>query len=252
MTDIISAWERLKTGVNRFIARQLIQLKWVKQETYTAEQLNELFSTVLPHTIPLQLPAGEGELELLECELSIPKQQNALHIKLYCGFEVRVAEQDIYRAHLSVCGTVIPYYVESEQAIRLKATQVDDIRLIQDDYAFIKSTPELVTMFLPEVPGVTGVFKNMLSGTVEITFALLKGVIPRELYNYLLIFSGASKQKVLDFHKPEIERQIIKKVEQEDWFYKLDQAEWGERLFAELGKEVVVEDGLLVFKFHSS
>jgi len=240
----VSFWSSWKHRLNRWFARLMIRFKLVRQVRYSQGELNDMLAANFPHSMQLSLPGSKGLLSLLNAELSMPMAQDKLHIQLYCSFTVSVAGQDIYRAHLVVAGTVTPYYIETEKAIRLKEMQLADIRLVNDDYAFIGSTTELATLFMPRS------FKYLLASTVHITLALLKGVVPNELLNYLNLYSSGSKQRVLDYHQAEIQRLLLKEVEQEDWCYLLDESDFEEQLFAELGQEVMVEDGFLAFKFH--
>ena len=244
MSKKLSFWLRFKRTLNKFFAKLLIRFKLIKAARYNGAELNDMLATNFPQKIQLPLPGSEGQLILLNAELSMPLSQEQLHIQLYCSFSVKVASHDIYRAHLIISGTVTPYYVAKEKALRLKKMQLSELRLVKDDYAFIDSTTELATLFMPKS------FKYLLLNTVNTTFSLLKGFIPAELLNYLTLYSSGSKQTVLDFHQTDIERLILEEVEQEDWRYPLDETDFEEQLFAELGQEVVVENGFLVFKFH--
>lgn len=244
MNTELSFWIRFKRTLNKFFAKLLIRYKMIKEARYNCAELNDMLATNFPQKIQLSLPGSEGQLVLLNAELSMPPAQEQLHIQLYCSFSVNVANHDIYRAHLLITGTVTPYYVAEEKALRLKKMQLSELRLVKDDYAFIDSTTELATLFMPKS------FKYLLTSTVNTTFGLLKGFVPTELLNYLTLYSSGSKQKVLDFHQADIKRLILEKVEQEDWCYPLDETDFEEQLFAELGQQVVVENGYLVFKFH--
>ncbi len=244
MNTELSFWEKLKHKLNHLIAKLLIRYKILKEARYSAKELNELLTTNFPQTMQLALPGSEGQLVLLDAELSMPLSQEQLHIQLYGSFSVKVANQDIYRAHLLICGTVTPYYVTEEKALRLKEMQLNEIRLIKDNYAFINSTTDLATLFMPKP------FKHMLLSTMTNTFGLLKGIVPNDILNYLTLYSAGSKQKVLDFHQADIERMILEEVQQEDWCYLLDETDFEEQLFSEFGQQVVIENGSLVFKFH--
>ncbi|NMP30775.1 DUF1439 domain-containing protein [Thalassotalea sp. M1531] len=244
MNEHSSLWQRAKHKLNSLLIRLMIRFKCVREVKYSQQELNEMLATNFPHSMSLSLPGSQGMLTLLNAELSMPSDDSHLHIQLFCGFTVSVAGHDIYRAHLLVVGTVTPYYVASEKSIRLKQMQLTEVRLVNDDYAFIGSSTQIATLFMPKA------FKYLLATTVHIGLSLLKGLIPSELMNYLGLYSNGSKQSVLDYHKPEIERLIIAEVEQDDWCYQLDETDFEEQLFAELGQEIAVENGFLVFKFH--
>jgi hypothetical protein len=240
----ISLWIRLKRAFNQFVAKLLIRSKMIKESRYSCAELNDMLATNFPQTMQLPLPGSEGQLILLNAELSMPHAQHQLHIQLYCSFSVSVVNHDIYRAHLLISGIVTPYYLAEDKTLRLKNMQLSELRLVKDDYAFINSTTELATIFMPKS------FKFLLLSSLNTTFSLLKDFVPAELLNYLTLYSSGSKQKVLDFHHADIERLILAEIEQDDWCYPLDETDFEEQLFAEFGQVVVIENGHLVFKFH--
>ncbi|REL27642.1 hypothetical protein DXX93_14480 [Thalassotalea euphylliae] len=237
-------WQKCKLYFTRLAIKLAMRFKWLKAARYSQDELNELLAANFPQTIPLPIANSQGELTILNAELTMPLAQDKLHIQLFCAMSIRVAQRDIYRAHLVATGSVLPYFDTQERVIRIRDMQLAEIRLVNDDYAFIGSTTDLVTLFMPKP------FKYLLLSTVQLTFSLLKGVVPNELLSYLSLYSSGSKQRVLDYHKPEIENILIDKVEQEDWFYELDESDFEEQIFAEYGQHIAVEDGHLVFKFH--
>ena len=237
-------WQKMPPFLSRLIIKLAIKFKWLKQVHYTQEELNDLLTTSFPQTLPVNVANSDAELTLLNAELTMPMAQEKLHLQMLCAFKIMVAGKDIYRAHLVVIGNALPYYDPEHTAIRIKALQLSEIRLVNDDYAFIGSTTDLATLFMPKA------FKSLLLGTMQITLSVLKGFVPKELLNYLNLYSSGSKQKVLDYHRPDIERILINKIEREDWYYQMDESDFEERTFAEFGQYVVVENGELIFKFH--
>lgn len=242
--DQPSGWEKVKHKLHTWLVRLMIRFKFIKQVKYSPQELNEMLVESFPQVLNLSLSGSKGSLTLLNAELSMPLSENHLEIQVYCGFTVSVAGHDIYRAHLLAVGTVAPYYASEDKAIRLKEMQLSELRLVNDDYAFIGSTTEIATLFMPKP------FKYLLASTVQIGLSLLKGVIPNDVMSYLNLYANGSKQNVLDYHKPEIERLILAEVEQEGWCYQLDETDFEEQLFAEFGQHIEVEQGHLVFKFH--
>jgi len=239
-----SFYSKCRLWLSQFFVKLAIRFKWHKASYYTAQELNQMLTASFPQTIPLSLANTDGQVVINNAELSMPASENKLHIQLYCGFSLSVVNHDIYRSHLIVSGTVTPIYSPSEKAICIKDMQLSDLRLVNDDYAFIESTTQIATLFVPKS------FKYLLLSTMSITLSVLKGVVPNELINYLELFSSGSKQQVLDYHKKDIAQLVLAKVEQQDWRYLLDESDFEEQLFAEFGQEVAVENEHLVFKFH--
>ncbi|MBO9489040.1 hypothetical protein J7384_01565 [Endozoicomonas sp. G2_1] len=243
MQAMANWWQKCRNYFTQLAIKLAIRLNWLEQAVYTQDELNELLVTNFPHQIPLNIANSQGELTMLSAELTMPLGQDKLHLQFYCALRLSVAGQDIYRAHIVASGSVLPYYDAALSAIRVKDMRLAEIRLVNDDYAFVGSTSELVTLFMPKP------VKSLLFGGVQLTLSLLQGLIPGELMNYLSLYSSGSKQRILDFHRPEIERTLIEEVEQDDWCYQLDESDFEEQVFAMYGQSMAVEEGKLVFKF---
>jgi hypothetical protein len=77
----------------------------------------------------------------------------------------------------------------------------------------------------------------------------MTGTTASEANSYLQMYLSGSKQKILDYHKPQIENIIVELAASEDMQYSLDTNDFEENLFIQYGKEVVVEERHLRFKF---
>lgn len=236
--------DKFKLSVQRWFVRQLIRFKYIKHSFYTERQLNKMLSIHFPQTIKIPYKGSDAKLTIMNAELSLPLDENKIDLQMYCSFLVRVKSIDTYRAHIIISSQVTPVYDQEEKAIRLNDVRLNDIRLVDDDYAFIRSTKDLISELMPL--GMGGIF----SMTVSTTLSVLKGILPSEIVNYLNLYTSGSKQKVLDYHKPEIEQMITKKIEKENWLYRLDETDFEQKMFSELGREIYVKDGKLIFRFH--
>ncbi len=88
-------FSKLKAWLASFFAKLAIRSKWLKEASYTQDELNEMLATNFPQTLPVPLINSEGELTLLNAELSMPLGQDKLHIQLLCAFKISVAGHDI-------------------------------------------------------------------------------------------------------------------------------------------------------------
>lgn len=66
---------------------------------------------------------------------------------------------------------------------------------------------------------------------------------------YLKLYLSGSKQAVLDFHKPQIEKAILDKMATLPLHHIMREDQWREVLFARYGKTVRVEPSSLRFYF---
>jgi hypothetical protein len=89
----------------------------------------------------------------------------------------------------------------------------------------------------------------MMTGTMKTAFNIMTGTTTSEANSYLQMYLSGSKQKVLDYHKPQIENIIVELAASEEMQYSLNIDDFEESLFIQYGKEVVVEDRHLRFKF---
>lgn len=70
-----------------------------------------------------------------------------------------------------------------------------------------------------------------------------------EAMAYLQLYLSGSKQRVLDYHKPQLEALITTLAEENYLEYPLDKSDWQELLFFYYGKTVAIEEQELRFKF---
>jgi hypothetical protein len=225
------------------VARFLIRFKRLTHVSYSSSELNELIKAHIPQTFIINTPAGQGKFTLLEAELTMPSTEHCFNVQLLSSFEVQNLGNPIYRAHLIVQLHATPQYEARRNLIYVNQTMVRDIRLIHDEYALLTDTQQLLNSFLP------GSMASLLSNTVKSTLSLFTAGTSDAAMDYLKLYVGGSKQRVLDYHKPQLEKVITELAASDELQYKLDETDWEESLFAELGKEVVVEEGELRFKF---
>ena len=143
---------------------------------------------------------------------------------------------------INVAGT--PYYEPETSMVRQRDVQVAGVHLVKDEYSVIKDTKSIINQLVP--PPV----KNIVTNTLKTTLNLFTAGAYKEVSDYLSLYLLGSKQKIVDYHRPEIERIVTDLAESGDLEYEMDRDILEEALFADLGKEVEVQDGELVFIFH--
>jgi hypothetical protein len=234
---------RRQQKLQTLIARLLVRFKRLTHVSYSSAELNELIKTHIPQSFVINTPAGQGKFTLLEAELSMPFAEQIFHVQILSSFEVQNLGNPIYRAHLVIQLHATPQYDPTRSLVYVNQTMVQDIRLIHDEYAMLNDTQQLLNSFLPTA------MASLLSSTVKSTLSLFTAGTSDAAMDYLRLYVGGSKQRVLDYHKPQLEKIITGLAASDELQYKLDETDWEENLFAEMGKEVVVEEGELRFKF---
>lgn len=247
LSRIINVLKRFridKEKLEQRIARWLIKFRRVKSVSMTADEINELLSENLPETFEIPVPGCKGELIIQSAQVRMPALSDHFQVTLHCALHVESMGNPIYRAHVNISGSAWPAYDHANKRIYLNNIKVQEIKLIQDEYALLRDTKHIMSMFVP------GPIRSVLGATLKTTLNVLSAATLRDTRSYLSIYVSGNKQKVLDYHKPELEK-VVKQINDDgDLSYELDETIFEEQLFAEFGKDVRVKDSELQFIFH--
>ncbi len=226
-----------------WLAKLMIKMGKLTHSDYTEQELNDLVSPHLPATFSLPVPAGNGHVELLEAEVTMPITSSYIQVQILSSLLIESMGNPIYRAHIVVLLKAKPTYHPDSNAVRFDHVMIDDIYLVKDEYSLLKDTQDIMGLFVPKA------MQSMLTGTMKSAMGMLTAGGSDAAMNYLKLYLTGSKQKVLDYHKPQLEQLLTSTIDNTDFSYPLNEADWQESLFIQYGKEVVVEDGFLRFKF---
>ena len=221
----------------------MVKFNKLQYDQFTEEELNQLITPHFPQQVPLSVPVGKANLSLLKGELTMPISSNRLQLELLCGIEIRVLANPIYRAHLVVVVSADPAYFSETTLLTIKSIRVDDVALVQDEYALLSDTTKLIDAISPLQIG------GLLTSPMRSALNILTAGTSNSALQYLQMYIGGSKQRVLDYHRPQIEDHVISAVAAADINIVLDPAEWRQNLFARLGRTVIVEGNELRFYF---
>ncbi|MBN7819019.1 hypothetical protein KJY73_05630 [Bowmanella sp. Y26] len=216
----------------------LIRLGRLRHFSISATELNGMLSANLPWKLPLALPTGKGHLTVLNATVRMPTDQ--FRLELLCDLQVDVNGIKLYQAHVLAVLHGRPCYMRGQGSIRAAEVNLSKLQLIQDDHFIFRSSAQILSRLVPDV----------LGGWLNASLDVLGGPVYKEARSYLDLYLSGNKQKVLEFHQPQIERQLLEQINQGQLDYKLDDNLPDERLFARLGQNVKVEDGKLLFLFH--
>lgn len=235
-----SQW-RLKFRL--FTAKLMIKLGKLRHADYVVGDIQTIVDKHLPQDFFIDVPVGKGELNLIEAKVSMPKNQSSIHFDCFGSIIVKSKGSPIYRAHLSVTLAVYPKYDKVSSSLMIDKIITRNLRFINDEYAIIEDSRDLLSLLVPRP------LQHLLSGTVKSAFGLMTGGVSEFAADYLKLYVSGSKQRVFDYHKPQIEALVQDFSQNNALQYSLDTTNFEEQLFALYGKTVVVEDGYLRFKF---
>lgn len=229
----------------RWLLKLLIHFKHIKQVAMTASELNEMLAANLPEEFELHVPGCQGVLVVEAAELSLPQNENRFYVELFCAMNIATLGNPIYRAHLVITLAGAPLYDSAHSRIRMQFPEVNNIQLVNDQYSLLHDTKHIIEQFSP-LP-----ITSLVTTTLHTTLNILSAGAYKDVAAYLGIYLGGSMQKIFDFHRPEIEQIVKDLADSGDLEYEMDPDILEEEIFAELGKDVRVENGELQFIFHS-
>lgn len=233
-----------KTKIQQWLARWMIKLRRIKSVTMEADELNTMLSQCLPETFAIPVPGAKGELVIQQAKITMPQLADHFTVNLFCALHVDSMANPIYRAHVDIEGIAWPAYDKDKKLIYLKNIQVKKITLVQDEYSLLKDTRQLISTLVPNP------IRTVFGATMKTTLNILSSGTYREAREYLSIYMLGNKQKVLDFHKPELEKVVARLNDDAELQYQLNDGDFEEQLFAEMGKDIQVKNGQLHFIFH--
>lgn len=158
-------------------------------------------------------------------------------------FSVEYLAKPLYCAHLKISIEANPFYDIATKEIRLTEVGINEISLLQDEYSVLSDTRELIKLFG------SNPLLSMFSNTVKTAYSLVAGSTPHDANTYFQLYLSGSKQRILDYHKPQLQAILTELLARNNVCYCLDEGHFEEQLFAKLGKGVIVEEGKLRFYF---
>jgi hypothetical protein len=225
------------------MAKWLIRSKKLTHVDYSVDEISQLIKPHLPITLPITVPRGDGQFTLSRIKIVIPKHIKHIQAELLGGLEITYLGNPIYRAHLSIGVNASPFYDQGNKSVTLQELSITHIELLQDEYSILKDTSNILNALVPSP------VLSMVTGTMKTAFNLMTGTTAAGANAYFQIYLSGSKQKILDYHQPQLEKIIKDLVASEDMSYKMKIDDWQERLFIKFGNKVEVEDGQIRFKF---
>lgn len=226
-----------------FTARMLIKMGKLTHTDFSSAELKEAVDKHLPETFSIEVPVSKGELILLKADISMPKNKNVINVRLFGSIIIGPTSKPIYRAHVNVQIDVYPFYDAVKNAVYVEKMMTRDVKLVNDEYAIVEDSRELLGLVFPRA------LQNLVTGTMKSAFGLMTAGGSDVATDYVKLYLSGSKKRILDYHIPQIEKLVSEFARRDDLHYQLSNENFEEHLFCLYGKEVVVEDGQLRFKF---
>lgn len=221
----------------------LVRLGKLTHDDFTLDELNALIAPHFPQRFSIRPPVGEGTVTLNRGQVSLHEATNRIGVQALASLEISALSANIYRAHIMLTVSCTPRYDIDASILHLDDVRFDGARLINDDYALIKDTHFLIDKLLP------GGLGSMLGQSVMSGLSVLSGGISSQAQAYLKLYLNGSMQRVLDYHRPQIEAVMQDALAQIELHHKMREDHWREYLFSRLGQNVGIEQNRLRFYF---
>lgn len=224
------------------LAKWLVRLGKLTHVDYTVDELNQLLATHFPQSFKVDVPVGNGHFTLLDGQLSIPRLSSVIHVDLFCALDIDALGNPLYRAHVAIQLAITPRYDTQLKRLSIDAMKLSTLRLVKDEYALLNDSKQLLNVIIPKG------MQSMLAGTFKSALGIVTVGSADLASDYLRMYLSGNKQKILDYHRPQIARLIEELKQDPEFVYEMNQHDWQENLFRQYGYSVTVENKCLRFK----
>lgn len=225
------------------LATVLVKLGKLTHDKFTEDELTELAEEFYPHDFSLNTPVGQGHVSLQRGKVFCNHKDNRVCLQSLASIDIQTVGTRLYRAHLVLVISAEPRYDKATATLHFDHIDVDDIRLINDDYSLIQDTRFLINKLMP------GGLSGLLSNSVKNVLSLMSAGTSDQAINYLQLYLDGSKQKVLDYHRPQIAAELVAMTRDLPLHHTMRDDVWREVLFKRYGEQVVVANNALEFRF---
>ena len=237
MTNNLSFKDKCKV----YLAQWLVKWGKLTHEDFTKSELHDLVKVSFPYSFTFDIPMGTGTVTVLEGNITLDNANNRIGLQCLAALNIVVASTTIYRAHVVFTVSASPYYDKNMSTLYLTDLFTDSVTLVNDDYALIKDTQFLMSRYFPKS------VNSLLGGSLKSALSIFSAGTSGIAVDYLQVYLTGSKQAVLEYHIPHINRAIKNQINQEDLSHTMRGDHWREVLFSKLGQNVRVEDDVLRF-----
>jgi hypothetical protein len=235
-----------RDSLHYWLAYAMVKLNRLQYDIFTPAELNDLLAPYFPRQISFPVPMGSGELTCVEGKLTLSATRNEITLTLLTNMVIQVLGNTIYRAHCVITLVAQPDYLPEQKKLQVTNVTIPSLHLINDEYALLKDTQYIIDKLLPvPVSRVT----TLLSSPVKSALNLLSSGSLDTSINYLNLYIQGNKQRIVDYHRPQIEERIKHYLIEQELTHTLRDSSWRERLFSRLGQTVKVENEQLRFYF---
>ena len=241
---------------SQWITRLLVRFGRVKNSPMEFIEINQMLNGWLPVDFDIAVPGGRqasetANLKLVSVDLTTvaldvtenQKSDERLWVIIDCNFEVKMNRSVIFRTKLRLELQADPDYCVKTKSIGVCNAKLCRVELVDGKDSFIKDMNTLANGILPTP------LKGLFNVAMASTKAILGDEVVSGMTKYLSLYNSGNQQRIVDYHKKDIENKIIELTDDSDFRYQLDSTNFEEKLFSDYGKKITIQDGELLFEF---
>ena len=226
--------------VQQWLAPILIKLKLVKQVSFSFDELIDDMQIYLPFDIKFSVPNGEG-LVIVSQVIMAEDKNGLVNAKLQGTFDIQCMGEHLYSSNIHIELVGKPFFIKEKSVIQATNVKIGRINLTDDNLMVVHNTRKILTKLSNNIVG------HMWSLTVGKALGFIDNVT--DMKGYIALFVNQSSHKILELHRNDIEKNLITSFSNGDIEYNLEEVFFEEKLFIKYGKDILVENNGLTFRF---
>lgn len=226
--------------IQQWLVPKLIELKFVKQVTFSLAELTDDMQIYLPFDIKFSVPNGDGLVIISHVQLAENKN-GLMNAKLKGTLDIQCLGEHLYSSNIHIDLFGKPIFIKEKSVIRATNVEIGQVNLADDNLMVVHNTRKILAKLSNNILG------HMWSLTVGTALGFLDNVT--DMKGYIALFVNKSSHRILELHRKEIESNLIASFSNGDFEYTLEETIFNEKLFIKYGKDILLENDGLTFRF---
>jgi hypothetical protein len=222
--------------IQQWLSPILIKLKIVKQVTFSLAELTDDIQIYLPFDIKFSVPNGNGFVIISHVQLA-EHQDGLLSAKLKGTLDIQCMGEHLYNSNIQIELFGKPIFIKEKSIIRATKVVIGQINLADDNLVVAHNARKVIAKLS----------NNILGQMMGTALVFLDNVT--DMKGYIANFVNKSSHRILELHRKEIESNLIDSLSNGDLEYTLEESIFDEQLFIKYGKDILVENEGLTFRF---
>jgi len=226
--------------IQQWFIPKLIKLKFIKQVAFPLTELIDDIQVHLPFDIKFSVPNGNGFVIISHVQVAEHKN-GLLKAQLKGTLDIRSMGEHLYSSNIKIELFGKPIFIKEKSVIRATDVKIGKINLADDNLVLAQNARKVIAKLSNNVIG------HMYTLTVGTALVFLDNVT--DMKGYIANFINKNSHRILELHRKEIESNLIESLSNGDLEYTLEEDIFDENLFIKYGKDILVENEGLTFRF---